>query len=151
MSQPLQIVPTSRPQDGRLEPTTPVPPGLQVLVVDDDPLTRMLMSRMLTRLGCHVSTAENGDIALDMLLGSSESGSIGVGGIGSAPGGAARPPSEDTPYGIQFACERGERAALYSVVFLDNQMPVMSGLTVIAKLREMGRQDFVVGVTGGVL
>ena len=36
----------------------------------------------------------------------------------------------------------------YAVVFLDNQMPVMSGLEAVAKLREMGRKDLVVGVTG---
>jgi CheY-like chemotaxis protein len=83
-----------------------------VLVVDDDQLTRTLMSRLLTRLGCKVSTAENGEIALDMLL--------------SGPG-------------------------PFAVVFLDNQMPVMSGLSMVAKLRERGRSDFVVGVTGNAL
>ncbi|THG98473.1 hypothetical protein EW026_g3718 [Hermanssonia centrifuga] len=39
----------------------------------------------------------------------------------------------------------------YAVVFLDNQMPVMSGLELVAKLRELGRHDFVVGVTGNAL
>jgi len=90
-----------------------VPSGLRVLVVDDDQLTRTLMSRLLTRLGCKVSTAENGEIALDMLLGG---------------------------HGGHFA-----------VVFLDNQMPVMSGLSMVAKLRGAGRNDFVVGVTGNAL
>ena len=41
---------------------------MRVLVVDDDPLTRKLMSRMLARLGCKVTTAENGEIALDLIL-----------------------------------------------------------------------------------
>ena len=39
----------------------------------------------------------------------------------------------------------------YAVVFLDNQMPVLSGLEAVAKLRTMGRRDFVVGVTGNAL
>lgn len=47
----------------------PNDPPLKVLVVDDDPLTRTLMTRMLTRLGCEVETAENGQLALDILLG----------------------------------------------------------------------------------
>ncbi|KAG8876393.1 hypothetical protein FRB98_007321, partial [Tulasnella sp. 332] len=47
----------------------PNDPPLKVLVVDDDPLTRTLMTRMLTRLGCQVETAENGQLALDILLG----------------------------------------------------------------------------------
>ncbi|KAI0296554.1 hypothetical protein B0F90DRAFT_1636279 [Multifurca ochricompacta] len=90
-----------------------VAPGLPVLVVDDDALTRTLMTRMLVRLGCRVATAENGEIALETVLGGS---------------------------GGRFA-----------VVFLDNQMPVMSGLSMIAKLRKAGRDDFVVGVTGNAL
>jgi osomolarity two-component system, sensor histidine kinase SLN1 len=84
-----------------------------VLVVDDDPLTRTMMSRLLTRLGCTVSTAENGEIALEMVL---------------------------SGYSGRFA-----------VVFLDNQMPVMSGLSMVTKLRKAGRKDFVVGVTGNAL
>ena len=39
----------------------------------------------------------------------------------------------------------------YAIVFLDNQMPVMSGLEAISKLRKRGRRDFVVGVTGNAL
>ena len=36
-------------------------------------------------------------------------------------------------------------------MFLDNQMPVLSGLDAVARLRAMGRKDFVVGVTGNAL
>jgi len=71
------------------------------------------MTRLLTRLGCKVSTAENGEMALEMVL--------------SGSGGR------------------------FAVVFLDNQMPVMSGLSMVAKLRKAGRKDFVVGVTGNAL
>jgi osomolarity two-component system sensor histidine kinase SLN1 len=110
-SQPLQPQPSpSKPEGG---PTATVQPGLRVLVVDDDALTRTMMTRLLTRLGCNVSTAENGEIALEMVL----SGHSGR----------------------------------FAVVFLDNQMPVMSGLSMVAKLRKAGRNDFVVGVTGNAL
>lgn len=106
----LQLqLPPSRPGG----PPATVQPGLRVLVVDDDALTRTMMNRLLTRLGCMVTTAENGEIALEMVL--------------SGHGGP------------------------FAVVFLDNQMPVMSGLTMVAKLRKAGRTDFVVGVTGNAL
>jgi osomolarity two-component system, sensor histidine kinase SLN1 len=107
---PLQSQPSPSKPEG---PTSTVQPGLQVLVVDDDALTRTMMTRLLTRLGCKVSTAENGEIALEMVL---------------------------RGYNGRFA-----------VVFLDNQMPVMSGLSMVAKLRRAGRKDFVVGVTGNAL
>jgi len=39
-------------------------------VVDNDSLTRMMMTRLLTRLGCKGSKAENGEIVLEMVLSS---------------------------------------------------------------------------------
>lgn len=111
--------------------------GMRVLVVDDDPLTRKLMSRMLTRLGCKVTTAENGEIALDLMLNPTvrpTPSSENTGSTGLVPGDASTVGDER-----------------YAVVFLDNQMPVMSGLEAVAKLRRQGRKDFVVGVTGNSL
>ncbi|THG98478.1 hypothetical protein EW026_g3717 [Hermanssonia centrifuga] len=113
--------------------------GLRVLVVDDDPLTRKLMARMLTRFGCKVSTAENGDIAMELILGTHV---------------RMTPSSEETGSGglsVEAGSTPGVDEYKYSVIFLDNQMPVMSGLDVVSRLREMGRSDFVVGVTGNAL
>ncbi|KDQ58477.1 hypothetical protein JAAARDRAFT_57408 [Jaapia argillacea MUCL 33604] len=42
--------------------------ALRILVVDDDPLTRTLMTRMLAKLGCVVETADDGRQCLDILL-----------------------------------------------------------------------------------
>ncbi|KAF8420915.1 hypothetical protein L210DRAFT_2248165 [Boletus edulis BED1] len=36
---------------------------------NDDWLAQTIMSRTLSRLGCYVSTAENGEIALEMVIG----------------------------------------------------------------------------------
>lgn len=116
-------------------------PGLRVLVVDDDPLTRRLMARMLSRLGCRVSTAENGEIALELILGTHA-------GAGAA---RATPSSEDTGSAGLSVEGLAPDEPKYAVVFLDNQMPVLSGLDAVARLREMGRRDFVVGVTGNAL
>lgn len=119
--------------------------GIRVLVVDDDPLTRKLMTRMLTRLGCKVSTAENGEIALELILGAHSSN-------------RPTPSSEETGsagLSVEALVSAGAGACIdeckYAVVFLDNQMPVLSGLDAVARLREMGRKDFVVGVTGNAL
>jgi osomolarity two-component system sensor histidine kinase SLN1 len=114
--------------------------GLPVLVVDDDPLTRTLMKRILTRLGCQVSCAENGEVALEMILGQRIS--------------AGATPSSDASVNLGPILEQlselkpFDPEGKFAVVFLDNQMPVMSGLKVASKLRELGRADFVVGVTG---
>ncbi len=110
--------------------------GLPVLVVDDDLVTRTLMKRLLTRLGCHVTCAENGEVALQSLLGHS-------------PDVLSKSVEGETP--LHLAPKQSNPDEIYAVVFLDNQMPVMSGLEVVGKLREMQREDFVVGVTGNAL
>jgi osomolarity two-component system sensor histidine kinase SLN1 len=125
-------------------PAPPAPPFAQmpVLVVDDDSLTRMLMKRLLTRLGCKVTTAENGEAALAALTGSPR----------------PTPQSEEAPpTPVRANTDEGGTAegyvpeGTYAVVFLDNQMPVLSGLEAVRRLRQAGRSDFVVGVTGNAL
>ncbi|KAJ7491943.1 hypothetical protein FB451DRAFT_1216444 [Mycena latifolia] len=111
-------------------------PGMSVLVVDDDLVTRKLMQRMLMRLGCTVETAENGQAALMAL------------------GAMATPASEGSGSNLGPILERPDAAyseEKYDVVFLDNQMPILSGINAVAKLREWGRRDFVCGVTGNAL
>jgi CheY-like chemotaxis protein len=74
-----------------LEPDRP----LRVLVVDDDPLTRTLMTRLLSRLGCEVRTANDGQQFLDLVLGN----------------GTSEEPLTSTPH-------------YFDMVTLDNAMPV---------------------------
>ncbi|KAK4051135.1 hypothetical protein OIV83_002957 [Microbotryomycetes sp. JL201] len=107
---------------------------LRVLVVDDDALTRRLMGRMLERLGCLVSTAENGAIALDMLLAGSGL-SASQDGVGIDPRSTL---DKDAPRNFE-------------ITFLDNQMPICSGLQVVNRMRSLGRDDLIVGVTANAL
>lgn len=95
---------------------------LKVLVVDDDALTRKLMARLLTRLGCVISTAENGAIALEMMLDqrSQQGGSSGtIESSSSAAEGGASNESDNPGMGIdpRHVSERN-----FDVVFLDNQV-----------------------------
>ncbi|KAM0787630.1 hypothetical protein ACM66B_003695 [Microbotryomycetes sp. NB124-2] len=107
---------------------------LRVLVVDDDALTRRLMGRMLERLGCLVLTAENGAIALDMLLAGS--------GLSASPEGVGIDPRST----LVKAAPRN-----FEITFLDNQMPICSGLQVVNRMRSLGRDDLIVGVTANAL
>jgi len=86
------------------------------------------MKKMLSRLGCNASTAGDGQQALDMILGSPAESVDERRTGGSLP-------------------SRGA----YDVIFLDNQMPVLSGIALTERLRQMGRLDFIVGVTGNAM
>ena len=137
---------TNRPNGGTESSSHTNLPGqlnicLRVLVVDDDHLTRTLMKRMLTRMGCRVTTAENGDIALELIL--AEQG-LTPSSLTSARNGPILEQAHPAHPPPPLSDDEGR----YAVIFLDNQMPVMSGLKTVARLRELGRRDFVVGVTG---
>lgn len=97
------------------------------------------MKRILARLGCSVTTAENGEMALEHILGPNAL-------HGLTP--STDVSSKSGPVLEQGRAETEWEESKYAVVFLDNQMPVMSGLKAVEKLRELGRDDFVVGVTG---
>jgi CheY-like chemotaxis protein len=126
-------------------PQIDVPPGLQVLVVDDDKMTRMLFQRMLGRLKCQVTTAVNGYEALQLITGDQN--------VSQTPTEEHEQPFLDDEDHIPVAeveRENEEKEKEFAIVFLDNQMPVMSGVEMVRKLRKLGRKDLVVGVTGEV-
>ncbi|KAJ9096383.1 hypothetical protein QFC21_005205 [Naganishia friedmannii] len=113
---PINTSPVAAKTGGTTFVKCPEEDRLHCLVVDDDTMTRKLMSRMLQRLGHEVSQAENGSLALDMVR------------------------------------ERhfGEKRQ-FDIMFLDNQMPVMSGVETARELRRIACPIFIVGATGNAL
>lgn len=108
------------------------------------------MKRMLTRLGCDVSTAENGLIALELILGEKPTPMTEAESM--TPPANAVANMSNTPSSENAEDDRPRIPdPRYEVIFLDNQMPVMSGLESVAKMRAAGRTDLVVGVTGKYL
>ena len=53
------------PVAGEIEPDATPLSGLRVLVVEDNPTNRMIVTRMLEQLGMQVETAENGAVGLE--------------------------------------------------------------------------------------
>lgn len=138
--------PTLEPGRDVVSPLPPQQPDgpLRVLVVDDDPMTRMLMSRMLTRLGAEVMTACDGQQALDLLLGYSASTSNTAAATSSRAASPVSAVAPDNPAPEQ-------QPQYFDLISLDNAMPVMTGQQAVRKLRSLGRTDFVVGATGNAL
>ncbi|GAA5849688.1 hypothetical protein JCM8547_000535 [Rhodosporidiobolus lusitaniae] len=135
---------------------------LRVLVVDDDALTRKLMTRMLTRLGMNVDTAEDGKMALDKILAPPLAPSVADDGaaltetlrddVDAAEKGLA----VNVPSKIAKRVTMDPTAGIhaykhYDIIFLDNWMPKKTGVEVVAKLRSLARDDLVIGVTANAL
>jgi len=145
----LKVLPSQNPPGSSASrlPQIDITPGLPVLVVDDDKMTRMLFQRMLGRLKCSVTTAVNGYEALQLITGDQN---------------VSQTPAEEEHEHMLFSDgddhlsimegeeeqEKEEKESRFAIVFLDNQMPVMSGVEMMRKLRKLGRGDLVVGVTG---
>lgn len=115
-SLPTPVKPPSPPYLGRLT-TTPSPAPsmhletpLHALVVDDDSITRQLMTRLLNRLGVTVTCAENGAVALDLILGAGT----------DPPAMPGKPPAHcSNPSVSDLATPADQR---FDIIFLDNQM-----------------------------
>ena len=105
---------------------------LRVLVVDDDNLTRRLMSRMMSRLGCTVEAAENGKIALDLMLKANpaeeEETMQSPDDIDAAEKGERIRPKKKAAFGIDPR-SGVDAHKNYDITFLDNQVSSFSYLS----------------------
>jgi len=98
---------------------------LRVLVVDDAPMNRKLLIRLLQKQGHDCEEADDGDIAVEMVRKTMACGTS--------------------------ADEEVVIAPLYDTILLDNEMPNLSGPEAARHIRAMGCDVFIVGVTGNLL
>lgn len=112
----------------------------------------MLMQRMLERLKCVVTTAVNGQQALELIIGVGDIRSVDTPGSNEGEYFADGQVRNSSPSrGTGGPPTPGTSESKFAVVFLDNQMPIMSGVEMVEKLRKLGRKDLIVGVTGNAL
>jgi len=116
-----------------------------VLVVDDDPFLRGLLQRLLVRLGCEVEGAENGQVALRKLGMVIEDALPSEAQPDPVPEGIGLEGPLTSTSGANFGADS---KGTFDIVFLDNQMPKMTGPKVANTLRKHGRRDFLVGLSG---
>ena len=95
---------------------------LRVLVVDDCAVNRKMLSRMLRNHGHECVEAENGKVAVDMVRKTRMNGD-----------------DCNDISNNRFNC-----------ILMDNEMPVMTGCAAAKRIREMGCDSFIVGVTGTI-
>jgi len=97
---------------------------MHILVVDDAPLNRKLLIRLLQSNGHTCGQAENGQVLINTIQDSIEKSA---------------------------ALIEGEKSVQFDCVLVDYEMPVMNGPDACKAIRQMGYTGFVVGVTGNLL
>ncbi|KAJ3033416.1 hypothetical protein HDV00_006382 [Rhizophlyctis rosea] len=117
------------------------------------------MSRMVTRLGHTVTTAEDGLKALNTLLSLPPSSTtllppnVTLSYNPSSPLTAFHPNTYDhltMDLNLKLD-EKGVPVTEYDLLFLDNSMPVLTGVECIRRVRELGVEVFACGVTGNAM
>lgn len=96
---------------------------LRILVVDDSDTNRKFLTRILANHGHTCDQAPNGSVAVDMVSKSMK----------DSDG------------------EFHDSSTHYDAVLLDFEMPIMNGPTAAQKMRQLGSDTFIVGITGNVL
>ncbi|KAE9396812.1 hypothetical protein BT96DRAFT_977262 [Gymnopus androsaceus JB14] len=162
----------------RNDSTPDFTPGLSVLVVDDDGITRMMMERILKRLGCEVTLAENGRVALELILGNDWDPGI-LEDIGEPRGERLKEGSRTHSRTMSLADSATDTSSAdpSRATFVDTErrnsglentnvsrniaklgtddtagaIKICFGLRTVEVLRRLKRRDFVVGLTGNAL
>jgi len=92
----------------------------RVLIADDDKTSTLLLEKILENEYCEVDIAQNGKVALEMIM------------------------------------DSHKRANPYSVIYIDNTMPLMSGIEVMRRVREFEEDNnlkpvYVVSTSGDII
>jgi CheY-like chemotaxis protein len=106
--------------------------GLKVLIVDDAPMVRKLMTKLLSSKGALCDCAEDGAVAVEMMRSTlsllSHHEEEGNGNGSNDP-----PPSP------------------YDIVFMDFMMPNMNGPEATKAIRSLGYHGPIIGITGNMM
>ncbi|KAJ4991619.1 histidine kinase hhk13p [Stagonosporopsis vannaccii] len=139
-----------------LKRTKSIPETLHVLVVEDNLVNQKVLAKQLRNLGCVVSVANHGRESLDFLPKTTRwnHNIYNTRSISRRPS-IHVPSHSDTaaPHSLADSCEAPIELSL---ILMDWEMPIMNGLTAVAKIRELEQDGLlngrvpVIGVTANV-
>ena len=120
---------------------------LSMLIVDDSAACRMMTKRSLTVIdkeGCRICSdqSSDGQQALEMVKSLIDF---------ELPSKSARTESESSKIAITQSVNMVTSQKIYDLILMDYQMPHMDGPTAIHRIRELGYQGQIIGLTGNVL
>ncbi|KAJ3145081.1 hypothetical protein HDU89_007601 [Geranomyces variabilis] len=139
--------------------------SLHILSADDDPITRMLMSRLLSQMGHTVVLAHDGRHALSLLAQHNRPPGVPTrdefgADVYFKPALPPSPPKSEEKEPVAVAPDDDTAAAgaaeqqlkPFEVILLDNQMPICTGEEAVRIITKTWKMDIVViGITGNAL
>lgn len=137
-----------------LKRTKSIPETLHVLVVEDNLVNQKVLAKQLRNLGCIVSVANHGRESLDFLPRTSRWNHNA-----SSAQTRSRTPSlqiEPSTVPLLNVPDDSDAPIELSLILMDWEMPIMNGLTAVAKIRELESEGIllgrvpVIGVTANV-
>ena len=139
-----------------LKRTKSIPETLHVLVVEDNLVNQKVLAKQLRNLGCIVSVANHGRESLDFLPKTTRWNHAAY----SARSKSRRPSAQLFPSGDAVSLlnisDGADAPVELSLILMDWEMPIMNGLTAVAKIRELEKDGLlngrvpVIGVTANV-
>lgn len=130
-----------------LKRTKSIPETLHVLVVEDNLVNQKVLAKQLRNLGCIVSVANHGRESLDFLPRTTRWNHAAY----SARSASRRPSTQvdgDAISLLNMPSANGATADApveLSLILMDWEMPIMNGLTAVAKIRELENEGLLVG------
>lgn len=140
-----------------LKRTKSIPSTLHVLVVEDNLVNQKVLAKQLRNLGCIVSVANHGREGLDFLPKTTRWNHDAYNARSQSRRPSIHVPTPDTTAETLLSVSTGANAPIeLSLILMDWEMPIMNGLTAVAKIRELEKDGLlhgripVIGVTANV-
>lgn len=130
-----------------------IPEALYVLIVEDNLVNQKVLAKQLRNLGCVVNVANHGGEALEFLK---KTKFWDYNCSTSSPALNRASPYPFSTVESPYSCSLPEFPVDLSLILMDWEMPIMNGLTAVAKIRELEKAGMlkghipVIGVTANV-
>lgn len=124
-----------------LKRTKSIPETLHVLVVEDNLVNQKVLAKQLRNLGCIVSVANHGRESLDFLPKTTRWNHDAY----SARSRSRRPSIQVDAASLINLPDGADAPVELSLILMDWEMPIMNGLTAVAKIRELENDGLLVG------